>query len=137
VNRSLSNERLMASLSGIFSALATLLAMIGLYGVMAYTVSRQSQEIAVRLALGARRQQVWVGVLRWAGALVVMGVVIGLGATLATTRLIADQLWNTTAFDVPTFGATVLVIAVVALLACLVPARRAMKVDPMVALRRE
>lgn len=121
----------------VFAGAGLILVALGVYSVMAYTVSRQSQEIAVRLALGARRQQVWIGVLRWAGALVAIGVAIGIAATLATTRLIADQLWNTPSFDIPTLAVTVLVIAVVALLACLVPARRAMNVDPMVALRRD
>ena len=120
-----------------FSAAGMLLVALGVYSVMAYTVSRQSQEIAVRLALGARRQQVWATVLRWAGTLVVSGVAIGLCATVATTRLIANQLWNTNPYDVPTIGITVLIIALVALMACLVPARRAMNVDPMVVLRRD
>jgi putative ABC transport system permease protein len=120
-----------------FAGAGLVLVALGVYSVMAYTVSRQSQEIAVRLALGARRQQVWADVLRWTGALVGVGVTIGIGASLATTRVMADQLWNTPPFDLTTVGCTVLVICGVALLACLAPARRAMNVDPMVALRRD
>lgn len=120
-----------------FAGAGLVLVALGVYSVMAYTVSRQSQEIAVRLALGARRQQVWADVLRWTGMLVGLGVTIGVAASLATTRMMADQLWNTPAFDLTTVGCTVLVIAGVALIACLGPARRAMNVDPMVALRRD
>jgi putative ABC transport system permease protein len=122
---------------GIFSAAGMLLVAIGVFSVMAYTVSQQTQEFAVRMALGARRRQVCGTVLRWAGTLVAAGVAAGLCASLLTNRLIADQLWNVSPHDVLTIAATIAIVGVVAIAACLVPARRAMSVEPMIALRRD
>jgi putative ABC transport system permease protein len=122
---------------GVFSVTGMLLVGLGVYSVMSYTVSRQSHDIAVRLALGARRSQVWRGVLGWAGALVAMGLTVGVAATFGTNRLLADQLWNTPRHDPATLAATAILVAVVAVLACLVPAWRAMTVDPLTVLRRD
>lgn len=122
---------------GMFSATGMLLVGLGVYSVMSYTVSRQSQEIALRLALGAGRGQVWRGVLGSAGTLVGVGLLVGAAATVGTSRLLADQLWNTPRYDPTTLAATAVLIAVVAALACLVPARRAMSVDPMTVLRHD
>ncbi len=122
---------------GIFAATGTLLVAIGVFSVMAYTVSRQTREIAVRMALGARRAQVFGVVLRLGAQLLVAGVSIGILASFGTSRLISNQLWNTSPNDPLTIGAAVLVITLVALAACYLPARRAMRIDPMTALRQE
>ena len=122
---------------GVFAVTGTLLVAIGVFSVMAYTVSRQSREIALRMALGAGRRQV-LGVVLGLGAQMVMaGIVVGVLASLATNRLIASQLWNTSPHDLPTLAAAVSVIAAVALAACYLPALRAMRVDPMAALRHD
>lgn len=120
-----------------FAVSGLVLVALGVYSVLSYTVARRSREIAVRIALGAHRGQVIAGVLRWAMTLVAAGVAAGLAGSVATNRLLADQLWDTSAFDVPTIGVTVLVIVLVSLVACFVPARSALRVDPMVALRRD
>jgi putative ABC transport system permease protein len=121
----------------VFSCAAMLLVGIGIYSVMAYTVSQQAQEIAVRMALGAGRLQVCGTVLTWGGMLVAAGVASGLCASVATNRLIASQLWNTSSQDPLTIVVTTAIITLLALAACYVPTRRAMSVEPMVALRRD
>jgi putative ABC transport system permease protein len=120
---------------GIFAVTGTLLVAVGVFSVMAYTVSRQTKEIAVRMALGAGRWQVLGVVLRLGAQLVVAGAAAGLLASFATSRLIANQLWNTSPHDPMILAAATVAIAVVALAACYIPARRAMTVDPMAALR--
>jgi putative ABC transport system permease protein len=122
---------------GIFAAIGTLLVAVGVFSVMAYTVSRQTREIAVRMALGAGRGQVLRVVLGLGARLLAAGAAIGLVASFATNRLIGNQLWNTSPYDPLTFLAATSVIAVVALAACYIPARRAMAIDPMAALRQE
>jgi putative ABC transport system permease protein len=122
---------------GAFAATATLLVAVGIFGVMAYTVSRQTREIAVRMALGARRGQVFGMVLRLATRLLAAGVALGLVASFASSRLLANQLWNTSPYDPVAFAGALAIIVAVALLACYVPARRAMNVEPMTALRNE
>jgi ABC-type antimicrobial peptide transport system permease subunit len=130
-------QRLLATLSGVFGLLALLLASIGLYGVMAYSVARRSNEVGIRMALGADRRRVVGAVVRETMTLVGAGLVVGLAAAWGTTRLIASTLFGLTAMDPPTLVFAVLVMIAVALIAGYVPARRAAAVDPVVALRAE
>lgn len=122
---------------GVFAATGTLLVALGVFSVMAYTVERQTREIAVRIALGAGRRQAMGVVMGLALRLLAIGVAAGLLASLVTTRLIEAQLWNTSPRDPLTAAAAIAIIAAVAIVACYLPARRAMGVDPVVALRHE
>jgi predicted permease len=137
LNRSLANERLMASLSGIFSALATLLAMIGLYGVMAYSVSRRTREIGVRMALGAVSGNIAWLVMREVLVLVAIGVVIARPIVWAASSYVGSQLYGIAAADAGTFVIASIGLAAVAALAGLGPALRAARVTPITALRHE
>ncbi len=137
VDESLGHERLMATLSSLFGLLSLLLACVGLYGVMAYAVERRTNEIGIRMALGARQVDVLWIVLRETLLLVLMGVAIGVPAALASARLISSMLYAVGGIDPVTFVGASLVLTFVALLAAYIPARRATKVDPMVALRYE
>jgi ABC-type antimicrobial peptide transport system permease subunit len=120
-----------------FAAIGLLLVSLGVYGVLACAASRQTQEIALRMALGAGRTDVLSLVLRTGLKLVVAGVALGLAAGFATNRLMTAQLWNTSPYDPATLFAAVAVIACVGTAACYVPAARALRVDPMAALRVE
>jgi ABC-type antimicrobial peptide transport system permease subunit len=122
---------------GIAGAMALSLGIIGIYGVISYTVSQRKREIGIRLALGAQGRDVLEMVLRQGTTMALAGLAIGVGAALGLTRLMASLLFGVTAHDPLTFGAVALLLLLVALLACYIPARRAMKVDPMVALRYE
>jgi predicted permease len=137
VDRSLARERTIARLTGFFGALALLLAAIGLYGVMSYSVARRTGEIGLRMALGAARGRVLAMVLGDTLRLIAIGVATGLAAALATTRLAASQIYGLTAFDPPTVAVATLVLVAVALLAGFLPARRAADTSPMAALRYE
>jgi predicted permease len=130
-------DRLISAIAGFFGVLAVLLTCLGLYGVMSYMVARRTNEIGIRMAIGATRGRVLTMVLQESLALVVGGILIGLPATIAAARLIANRLFGVGASDPATIGSAVLLIIVVAALAGLLPARRASKVDPMVALRYE
>jgi ABC-type antimicrobial peptide transport system permease subunit len=130
-------QRFLATLAGAFSLLALLLACVGLYGVMAYSVSRRTNEIGIRMALGAGRWTVVGMVVREAMRLVGTGMLVGLLAAWAATRLIANALFGLSPMDPMTVVAAVLVLAAVALLSGYAPSRRAAKVDPVVALRHE
>jgi putative ABC transport system permease protein len=121
----------------VFAVTGTALVAMGVFSVMAYTVMRQTREIAIRIALGARRAQVMGVVLRLGARLLGLGVAAGLMLSFVTNRLIANQLWNTSPQDPLTLTLAVAVVAVVALAACYLPARRAMRVDPIGALRSE
>jgi ABC-type antimicrobial peptide transport system permease subunit len=137
VQRSVASERLIASLSGVFSALATGLAMVGLYGVMSYTVTRRTREIGIRMALGAMARDVSRRVLGEAGLLVVTGLVAGGAAAWWLSRYISSQLYEVTPADVASYAGAALLLTIVAMLATLVPARRAARIEPMRALRDE
>jgi len=130
-------ERFSAVLMGSLAALGLTLAIVGLYGVMSYTVSRQTSEMGLRAALGARPQQLLWMVVGRATRMVVAGLAIGLTAALILTRYLAGTLYGVSAHDPATFGLIVIVLAAVAIAACYFPARRAMRVDPTVALRYE
>ncbi|MGH9162674.1 MAG: ABC transporter permease [Vicinamibacteraceae bacterium] len=121
----------------VFAVIGTLLVAIGIFSVMSYAVSRQTREIAVRMALGARRGQIMAIVLRLGVRLLLAGVGAGLLTSFVTGRLIASQLWNTSPYDPLALAAAIAVIAAVALAGCYLPARRATRVDPMAALRQE
>jgi putative ABC transport system permease protein len=125
--------RLLAS----FAILAVILATIGVYGVMSYAVARRTQEMGIRMALGARRNQVVGMVLRQGMRTIVIALVIGIGASFAATRVLETQLFGVGRTDPLTFAAVPLLLALVALAACYLPARRASRVDPVVALRAE
>ncbi len=124
-------------LLGIFAAVAMVLAAIGIYGVIAYSVTQRTREFGIRMALGAQRPQMLGMVLRQSLGVVLIGIVLGLVAAFAATRLLASMLYGVGANDILTYAAVVLLLSVAALLASYIPARRAMKVDPMVALRYE
>ncbi len=130
-------ERMFAVLCTMFGFLALLLASIGLYGLMAYSVSRRTQEIGIRMALGAKRADVLFMILKRSSILVAVGTVAGLGAALGMARLIASELYGLKPSDPPMLGLATLFMLTVAALAAYLPARRAMKIDPMVALRYE
>ena len=131
------NEMLVSRLSSFFSLIALSLACIGLYGVMTYNVARRTNEIGIRIALGAHNRAVLWMTLRESLLLLGIGGVVGVPATLASARLVQTQLFGLSAFDPTTMVVAVLTISIVILLAGYFPARRAAKVDPMVALRYE
>jgi len=130
-------ERMLAELSGIFSVLAVVLACVGLYGTMSYTVMRRTSEIGIRIALGAWRGEMLWMVLRETVLLVLMGVAIGLPASIATTRFLQDYLFELKPTDPATIAGAALMLAAIAVFAGYLPARRAARVDPMTALRYE
>ena len=139
-NETLSMERLFAKLMSLFGILAQQLASIGLYGVLAYSVSRRTHEIGIRMALGANRGRMLTMILRQGMTLTVIGVALGLAGAYVLTKYLGtlnSMLFGVQPRDPLTFGAMAALLTVVALFACLVPARRATKVDPMVALRYE
>jgi len=137
ISNSLLIERLIASLSTVFGALATMLATIGLYGVMAYTVARRTREIGIRMALGAFQGDVIWMVMREVIVLVAIGIVAGFGAAMGLTRLVKSQLFGVEAMDPVALVAAIVGLAVVACLAGYIPALRASRVDAMHALRYE
>jgi putative ABC transport system permease protein len=133
----LAQSRFVMLLLSIFAAVAALLAAIGIYGVMVYVVAQRTREIGIRMALGAQRADMLRMVLRQSLSVVVVGLVIGLAAAFATTRLLASLLYGVGANDLATYASVIFLLGGSAFLASYIPARRAMKVDPMVALRYE
>jgi predicted permease len=137
IDRMLFNERLVARLFGLFGALGLVLACMGLYGLLSYEVARRTREIGIRTALGAQRWGLWLLVLRQGVVLVVVGGAAGVVGAMAVTRLLDSLLYNVRPIDPTTFAAVAAMLVAVGVIACLLPARRAMRVDPMVALRCE
>jgi putative ABC transport system permease protein len=134
---SLAGRRFSMVLLGLFAALALLLAAVGIYGVVSYAAAERTHEICIRMALGATRRSVLLLVIRNGLVLTAVGVAFGLAGALALTRLLESLLYDVKPTDPLTFGAVALLLMGVTLLACFIPARRATKVDPMVALRYE
>jgi putative ABC transport system permease protein len=137
VSQSLDAPRSTMSLFAIFAALALALGAVGIYGVVSYSVAQRTSEIGVRMALGAQRSDVLHLVMGHGARLALAGVAIGIAAAVAATRLMSSLLYGVTATDPLTFFAVAVLLAAVTLAACYIPARRAMRVDPMVALRYE
>jgi putative ABC transport system permease protein len=134
---SVAARRLSMILLGIFAGLALVLSCVGIYGVVSYVVGQRTHEIGVRMALGAERGDVMRLVLGEGARMTLVGVAAGVAAALGLTHLMADELFGVTPQDPLTFAAVAIVLMLVALVACYVPARRAVRVDPMVALRYE
>jgi putative ABC transport system permease protein len=137
IDRSVADRKFLLALMGIFASLALVLTMIGLYGVISYLVNQRTQEIGIRMALGAQMSDILRMVLKQGMFLVLTGVALGLASAWLLTRLIASLLFRVSATDPLTFGGISVLLIAVALLACYLPARRATKVDPLVALRYE
>jgi ABC-type antimicrobial peptide transport system permease subunit len=128
-------SRSMMLLIGVFSATALILAVVGIYGVIAYSVAQRTQELGIRIALGASSSDIFRLVIGNGLKLAVAGILVGLAASFALTRLMASLLFQTSATDPITFAGSALVFAVVAALASYLPARRAMRINPTDALR--
>ena len=137
VSTSLGQRRFTLTLMLVFGLVALLLAAVGIYGVMAYTVAQRTQELGIRVALGATPGGVLTMVLRDGMTLVAIGLAVGVGAALALSRLVSSLLYGVGAVDAITYVVIAGALTLVALVAIVVPARRAMKVDPMVALRSD
>jgi putative ABC transport system permease protein len=124
-------------LLGIFAGIGLILSAIGVFSVMAYTVSLQTHDIGIRMALGAQPDGVLKMVLLKGLRPIIVGVLVGMGASYGLTKLMASQIYGVTATDPWTYGGVVAVLAVVGVIACLLPAKRATQVDPLIALRYE
>jgi ABC-type antimicrobial peptide transport system permease subunit len=136
VMNSLGTRRVSMQLFAVFAIAALLLAALGIYGVMAYSVTQRTQEIGIRMALGAQRSDVLALVIRQGMTLTVIGVVVGLAGAFALTRLMANLLFGVGATDPDTFIWIPVLLAAVSFLACYIPARRAAKLNPLTALSR-
>ncbi len=132
-----SRPRFLTILLTLFSAVALVLAVVGIYGVISYSVAQRTREFGLRMALGAQRAEVLSLVLKRGMLLGLIGVIVGLAGALSLTRFLSGLLFGVTPTDPITFGAVSLLLAAIAFLASYIPARRATKVDPMEALRHE
>jgi ABC-type antimicrobial peptide transport system permease subunit len=137
LDASLAGRRFQLTLIGVFALTALVLACVGIYGVLSYTVERQTREIGVRMALGARATRVATQVAWRGGQLAVLGVAIGIGGAFALKRAISSQLFAVESFDPLVYASVSAVVLLVAAVACLVPARRAAVIDPVHALAVE
>ena len=137
IDELLKQERLIARLSSCFAVLALVLACVGLYGLLAYDVSRRTREIGIRMALGAQRNEVLRMVVRQGIILAIVGTAAGMVLALGVARYLATLLYGVRPFDPVTFAVVAILLFAVAAAACYVPARRATRVDPLVALRYE
>ena len=137
INDSVAQRRFSMLLLATFAATALFLAAVGIYGVVGYSVSQRTREIGVRLAIGAERRDVLALVVGGGMKLAAVGVAIGLAGALGLTQLITTMLYNVTPFDPLSYAVTASVLLTIAAIACYVPARRAMNVDPLVAIREE
>jgi ABC-type antimicrobial peptide transport system permease subunit len=137
MSRTLARPRFNALLLSIFAGTALVLTAIGIYGVMAYSVAQRTNEIGVRIALGAAQSNIFRLVIGQAMSLVAISIIIGLAGAFAATRLLTSLLFGVGAWDLGTFGGIVILLSVVAFFAAWLPARRASRVDPIVALRAE
>jgi putative ABC transport system permease protein len=134
---SLDQHRFSLVIFGVFGTAALLLAAMGIYGVTSYAVAQRRQEIGIRMALGAQMSDVLKLVLKNGMSLAFIGAAVGVAGAVATTRVMSSLLFGVTPTDFATFAAVVVVLVLVAFVACYIPARRATKVDPLVALRYE
>jgi ABC-type antimicrobial peptide transport system permease subunit len=137
VSRTLAERSFSMILLASFAALSVILASVGIYGVISYLVGQRTHEIGIRMAMGAQRGDVLKLVLGQAGRMAVIGIVLGVAAALGLTQLLSRLLFGVRPTDPLTFAATALLLLGIALLACYVPARRAARIDPMIALRYE
>jgi putative ABC transport system permease protein len=137
VSEAASGPRSTASLFVIFAALALALGAVGIYGVISYSVAQRTREIGIRMALGARRQEVLLLIVGQCARLASLGVAIGLAGALLLTRLMSSLLYGVGAADPATYASVAILLVVVALAASYLPARRAMRMDPAIALRHE
>jgi putative ABC transport system permease protein len=133
----LADRRFLLSLVGLFAAAALALAAVGIYGVVAFSVMRRTQEIGIRMALGAQRSHMLLLILGEGARLALLGVAIGIAASVVVTRLLSSLLFGVNATDPITFIGVAVLLSLVALLASYIPARRAMRLDPNTALRFE
>ena len=137
IGTSLYAARMGAWLLAVFGGLALVLAVVGIYGVLSFSVSRRTREMGIRLALGADSHRVFLLVVRDGMLLVGVGILIGLAGGLAGARALASSLQGVSATDLPTFTGTIALLTAVALVACAIPARRAIRINPITALRHE
>lgn len=135
VGASLYVARMGAWLLGVFGGLALLLAAIGIYGVLSFSIARRTREMGIRLALGAKTRDVFLLVVRDGMLLVVVGLIIGLAGDLAGARSLTSFFYGVSTWDLPAFTSVTAILTIVALAACVIPARRAMRVNPISALR--
>jgi len=137
VSNSFAARRLSMMLLGVFAALALVLACVGIYGVISYLVGQRTHEIGVRMALGAQQNDVLRLIIGHGARMALVGVAIGIVAAMGLTRLMANQLFGVSPHDPITFAGVAVLLIIVAVAACYIPARRAMRVDPIIALRYE